>query len=195
MSDGPQPGDDPRTVEEMDFLPFDEGADEGGDVTRRADPVDPGRFLYIGKGLTADEFIAWALQQPEGRFELDNGAVVAMAPERMSHARAKSQAWLALRTAIATRGLPCEALPDGATVRVNDRTVYEPDALVRCGPPLPGDAIEATDPIIVVEVVSPDGPDVIVVVGPAAAAPATTTRSTTATPARTRAVRRIAVPY
>ncbi len=105
--------------------------------------------------FTADEFIAWALQQPEGRFELDNGVVVAMAPERMSHTRAKSQAWLALRTAIATRGLPCEALPDGATVRVNDRTVYEPDALIRCGPPLPGDAIEATDPIIVVEVVSP----------------------------------------
>ena len=41
------------------------------------------------------------------------------------------------------------------SVRVNDRTVYEPDALVRCGPPLPGDAIEVSDPVIVVEVVSP----------------------------------------
>ena len=89
------------------------------------------------------------------RFELDNGIVVAIAPERVSHARAKGQVWLALRTAIAARGLPCEALPDGATLRVNDRTVYEPDALVRCGPPLPGDAVEATDPVIVVEVVSP----------------------------------------
>jgi Uma2 family endonuclease len=105
--------------------------------------------------FTADEFIAWAMEQPEGRFELDNGVVVAMAPERVNHGRAKSQAWLALRTAIAARGLGCEALPDGATVRVTDRTVYEPDALVRCGPPLPGDAIEAADPIIVVEVVSP----------------------------------------
>jgi Uma2 family endonuclease len=38
---------------------------------------------------------------------------------------------------------------------VNERTVYEPDALVRCGPRLPGDAIEATDAAIVVEVVSP----------------------------------------
>jgi Uma2 family endonuclease len=34
-------------------------------------------------------------------------------------------------------------------------TVYEPDALVRCGPPLPGDAIEVVDPTIVVEAVSP----------------------------------------
>ena len=55
----------------------------------------------------------------------------------------------------AARGLACEALPDGATVRIDDRTVYEPDALVRCGPALPGDAIEVGDPVIVVEVVSP----------------------------------------
>ena len=42
--------------------------------------------------LTADEFIAWALEQPTGRFELDNGVVVAMAPERASHAVAKLNA-------------------------------------------------------------------------------------------------------
>ena len=40
-------------------------------------------------------------------------------------------------------------------VRIDDNTLHEPDALVRCGPPLPGDAIEASDPVIVVEVVSP----------------------------------------
>jgi Uma2 family endonuclease len=105
--------------------------------------------------FTADEFIAWALEQPAGRFELDSGVVVAMAPERVSHGRAKSQAWLALRLAIAARGLGCEAFPDSATVRIDDRTVYEPDALVRCGPALPGNAIEVNDPVIVVEVVSP----------------------------------------
>ncbi len=103
----------------------------------------------------ADEFIAWALEQPEGRYELDNGVVVAMAPERVSHGRAKNRTLRALEGAIAALGLGCEAHPDGATVRVDDRTVYEPDALVRCGPPLPGNAIEVSDPIIVVEVVSP----------------------------------------
>ena len=41
------------------------------------------------------------------------------------------------------------------SVRIDDRTIYEPDTLVRCGSPLPGDAIEAPDPIIVVEVISP----------------------------------------
>lgn len=105
--------------------------------------------------FTADEFIAWALEQPTGRFELDNGTVVAMAPERVNHGRAKARAWRALDAAIAAGGLGCEALPDGATVRIDDRTVYEPDALVRCGPPLPGDAIEVGDPVVVVEVVSP----------------------------------------
>jgi Uma2 family endonuclease len=105
--------------------------------------------------FTADEFIAWALEQPEGRFELDNGAVVAMVPELISHGRAKNRTLRALETAITARGLGCEAHPDGVTVRIDDRTVYQPDALVRCGPPLPGNAIEVTDPIIVVEVVSP----------------------------------------
>lgn len=105
--------------------------------------------------FTADEFIAWALEQPSGRFELDNGHVVAMAPERAAHARAKGNAYLAFRDAIRARGRGCEVFPDGMAVRVDDHTVYEPDALVRCGPPLPGDAIELTDPVIVVEVVSP----------------------------------------
>lgn len=105
--------------------------------------------------FTADGFLAWALQQPTGRFELHNGVVVAMAPERVNHSRAKLNAAVALRDAIEARGLGCEALPDGASVRVNDRTIYEPDALVRCGPPSPGDAIEVTDPVVVVEVVSP----------------------------------------
>jgi Uma2 family endonuclease len=105
--------------------------------------------------FTADEFIAWALEEPTGRFELDNGIVVAMAPERASHNQAKLNAAIALRGAIGARGLPCRVMTDGMAVRIDDRTVYEPDALVRCGAPLPGDAIEVVDPTIVMEVVSP----------------------------------------
>ena len=118
---------------------------------------DRGRAMEQPKQteFTADEFIAWALEQPTGRFELDNGTVVAMAPERAQHATAKGNAFVALRHAISARGLACEAFPDGVAVRIDDRTVYEPDALVRCGPQLPGDAIEANDPVIIVEVVSP----------------------------------------
>jgi Uma2 family endonuclease len=106
-------------------------------------------------GFTADEFIAWAAEQPTGRYELADGVVVAMAPERVNHTRAKFDAAIALRAAIKARGPACEALPDGTSVRIDQRTVYEPDVLVRCGPRAPGDAIEVTDPMIVVEVVSP----------------------------------------
>ena len=104
--------------------------------------------------LTADAFMEWAAAQ-EGRFELSGGEIVAMAPERIAHTRAKAEAWAALKPAIAARGLGCEALADGVSVRIDDRTVYEPDALVRRGPKAPGDAMEVGDPDIVVEVVSP----------------------------------------
>jgi Uma2 family endonuclease len=106
-------------------------------------------------GFTADEFIAWAAQQAAGRFELADGVVVAMTPERVGHALAKVDAMLALRAAIAAQGLACEALPDGVSVRIDEATVYEPDVLVRCGPRAPRDATEANDPVVVVEIVSP----------------------------------------
>lgn len=95
------------------------------------------------------------MEQPTGRYELSNGRVVAMSPERAAHVQAKSQAWLALRTAIAARGRGCQAFSDGMTVRIDADTLYEPDALVRRGPPLPGDALDVPDPVVVVEVVSP----------------------------------------
>jgi Uma2 family endonuclease len=127
------------------------------DDGRLGQPHDRGQAMEQPRpsGFTADEFIAWALEQGSGRFELEGGAVVAMAPERADHATAKGNAFMALRNAIRARGLTCQAFPDGMSVRINDRTVYEPDALVRCGPHLPGDAIEANDPVIIVEVVSP----------------------------------------
>ena len=41
------------------------------------------------------------------------------------------------------------------SVEVDEHTIYEPDALVRCGEPLPGDTVKLSDPVIVVEVLSP----------------------------------------
>ena len=106
--------------------------------------------------MTADEFLAWAAQQPEGsRHELVAGEVVAMAPERAIHGRLKGQAYKALDQAVRAAALPCEAFPDGMAVRVDANTVYEPDVLVRCGPLLDDNAIEVADPLIVVEVISP----------------------------------------
>lgn len=46
-------------------------------------------------------------------------------------------------------------LGDGLSVRIDAKTVYEPDALMRCGDPLDDDTVEIADPVIVVEVGSP----------------------------------------
>jgi Uma2 family endonuclease len=83
--------------------------------------------------MTVDEFIAWAMEQPEGeKYEIADGEIVAMAPERLSHARAKAQIWRRLAEAIEAAGLECEAFVDGPTVMVDDSTSYQPDVFVRC---------------------------------------------------------------
>ncbi len=106
--------------------------------------------------MTRQEFLAWVEQQPTGRFERIDGIVVAMSPERISHCRRKASALYALRRAAAAAGLSsCEVLPDGVSVRVEDSD-FEPDALLRRGPRLPGHATHVPDPTILVEVLSPD---------------------------------------
>lgn len=104
--------------------------------------------------MTVDEFLAWAEDQ-EGHYELFNGQVYAMSPERSAHALTKFAVQAALSEGIRRARLPCIMYPDGMTVRVGKDTAHEPDALVRCGPKLSSDAVEVPDPIIVVEVLSP----------------------------------------
>lgn len=105
--------------------------------------------------LSREEYRRWAEAQPRGRYERVAGEVVAMAPERIAHLRAKARAWQALDRAIRAAGLPCEALPDGATVEIDADTDYEPDAVVTCGQRATDDAIAAPNPVVVVEVLSP----------------------------------------
>ena len=104
--------------------------------------------------MTADEFLVWAEEQ-EGRWELYNGVPYAMAPERTRHIEVKFAVQTALLQAIRKAGLQCHMLADGASVRISQYVVHEPDALVYCGPKLPGDAIEVPNPVVVVEVASP----------------------------------------
>jgi len=105
--------------------------------------------------MTREEYRAWAMAQSRGRFERINGIVVAMAPERVSHAIVKARVWRALDQAVASAGLDdCRALPDGVTVEVDDND-YEPDAIVHCGP-LNLDGTTANNPLVIVEVLSPN---------------------------------------
>lgn len=105
--------------------------------------------------MTADAFFAWAESWGEGeRYELVNGLAYRLQSEKVSHAETKLAIVIALRDAIRASGLVCRAFPDGVSVRVSDRSVREPDAMVHCGP-YDGDKMFAPNPIVVVEVISP----------------------------------------
>jgi Uma2 family endonuclease len=106
------------------------------------------------KRMNVDEFLAWAEGRP-GRYELFRGSVYAMTPERVVHAKVKFAVQAALASAIRARRLPCHMLPDGMTVRIDDSTAHEPDALIYCGAALESSAIEVPNPVVVVEVLSP----------------------------------------
>jgi Uma2 family endonuclease len=104
--------------------------------------------------MTVDEYLAWAHGRP-GRYELYAGVVYAMTPERAGHAKVKYAVQTALLAGIRRARLPCHMLPDGMTVRVDQDTAHEPDALVYCGEELPASAVEVPNPVILVEVLSP----------------------------------------
>ncbi|KMO30600.1 hypothetical protein VP06_21255 [Methylobacterium aquaticum] len=104
--------------------------------------------------MSVDEYLAWSETNP-GRYELVQGEVYAMTPERVLHAEIKAAVYVTLRRSTRMTPSSCRAMPDGMTVRIDARTAYEPDALVYCGPRLDPDSVEVPNPIIVVEVLSP----------------------------------------
>jgi Uma2 family endonuclease len=90
--------------------------------------------IALRRSMTVDEYLAWSDSQSERRrTELINGQIVTMPAEKLLHTSIKTSVFLALRQAIIASGLPCKALPDGPGVRIDEHTVYEPDALVYCG--------------------------------------------------------------
>ena len=93
-----------------------------------------------------EEFRRWCEAQTKGRYERVDGSIVAMAPERGAHLRVKGAIYRALDRAVTVAGVPCQALPDGATVETGDSD-YEPDALVNCGEPMADDAVAAPNPV------------------------------------------------
>jgi Uma2 family endonuclease len=108
----------------------------------------------MGGTVSREAFRRWYEAQQSGRFERIDGVIVAMAPERAAHVIVKSAVWLALRRAVAEARVPCQAMADGMTVEAGESD-YQPDALVNCGPRLSNDAVAASNPIVVVEVLSP----------------------------------------
>jgi Uma2 family endonuclease len=106
-----------------------------------------------GELLDRAAYREWVAGQP-GRWELDDGRPVAMAPEMRAHNVLKTRMYEALAAEVRRLGLACEAAVDGITVEIDDSTDFIPDALVNCGPPIPIDSVAAPNPVVVVEVLS-----------------------------------------
>jgi Uma2 family endonuclease len=107
--------------------------------------------LVVKKKMAADEFLAWAEFQ-EGRWELHDGAVVSMSPDRDCHTRTKSEATRTLRAAIARADAPCRAPSERLPVRISDTTVFEPDALIHCDTRSRQGVSEDLRPVVVLDV-------------------------------------------
>jgi Uma2 family endonuclease len=113
--------------------------------------------------MKVDEFLAWSGGQPDDRYELVDGKVVAMTRDTVRHNRTKAVAWRTLDDAVQAGGLPCLVLVDGVGVAINDKTLRIPDVLVQCGAEPDPDALIVESPVVVVDVVSPlsEGDDTV----------------------------------
>lgn len=105
--------------------------------------------------MKVEEFLTWADKQPDGRYELIEGEIVAMSPERVRHNLVKLAVARALGDAVKAAGLPCTVFTDGVSVVIDDRNTREPDASVQCGVDVDFDSMILEAPMIVVEVASP----------------------------------------
>jgi Uma2 family endonuclease len=105
------------------------------------------------KPMTADAYLAWLEEQPTWRYELVDGQIIAMNPQRLEHIKVKVAVARVLQDVL--KGKRFYAIGDGMCVRIDDKTVFEPDALVYGGDELRGDTTVITTPIVVVEVLSP----------------------------------------
>jgi Uma2 family endonuclease len=104
--------------------------------------------------MTVDEFLAWA-DGREGRWELSGGMPVCMSPERAAHGETKFSAGTAFKAALKKAGIKCQAFIDCLANRVDQRTTFQPDLVVNCGEQPGPQALEAPNPVIAVEVLSP----------------------------------------
>jgi Uma2 family endonuclease len=105
--------------------------------------------------MNIDEFLLWSERQPDDRYELVDGEIVAMTRDTARHNRTKGAAYVALRNAVQAAGLACEVFIDGIGVKITENTLRIPDVVAQYGAELNHNAMLTDSPLIVVEVVSP----------------------------------------
>ncbi len=107
--------------------------------------------------MTVAEFLLWQEDQPAvPDFELVDGMVRMMSPEKLRHTDVKGATYVALGRAIGC--LPnsdCRVFTEGVTIPIQSHSAYKPDISVYCGVPLDDEATVIENPLIIVEVLSP----------------------------------------
>ncbi len=106
------------------------------------------------KRMEIAAFLEWAASQDSGRYELVDGEVVAMSPERSRHVDMKMHAWEMLRNAVKDAGFPCFVKGDGMSVVIDEHNSRQPDVSIQWSAVDP-EAMVLDEPVLVVEVVSP----------------------------------------
>ena len=103
--------------------------------------------------LGIDEFLAWDATQTE-KVELVSGEIFAMAGAEDGHVTVAGNLYIALRQHL--KGSPCRAYMSDMKLRVeNLGSVFYPDVLVTCNPTDHQSRLVKTEPILLVEVLSP----------------------------------------
>jgi Uma2 family endonuclease len=107
------------------------------------------------KRMTVDEFLAWDGGGHQGRLELVDGLVRAMAPASATHVLIQGNLILLIGNHLLRRNSSCRVAPDAPIVpKMKSRAnLRAPDVVVTCAPPSRSKVLE--DPILIVEVLSP----------------------------------------
>ena len=101
--------------------------------------------------VDVDEFLAFE-GEGDTRYQLVRGVITAMAPARLAHGRMAARLARLLGNQLRS---PCEAITEaGVKPAHRDDTYWQADLVVSCSPTTPSQ-IYLTDPVLVMEVLSP----------------------------------------
>lgn len=106
--------------------------------------------------MTSDEFLAWDGEGHQGKLELVDGVVRAMAPASGIHGMLQANMAYLIRKHLSERGSPCRVGTEvGVAPRIDTRhNLRVPDLTVSCTPNTPKEQA-FPDPILIVEILSP----------------------------------------
>lgn len=103
--------------------------------------------------MTAEEFLAWDETETE-KFEFVRGELFAMTGAAEGHIMVTGNVYSALRQHL--RGTPCRTLMLDMKLRVQAADAYfYPDVMVTCSPADKGQPLIKSEPLLLVEVLSP----------------------------------------